>query len=114
MCIRDRYVGGVAGYVDHSISECSNAATVTASSSKVGGITGHMFGQTMLKCYNTGSVTGASLVGGLTGCIYNNGTVDSCYNTGAVLHIVCIARNAASVFGCAVNDAVGQCQIRCV
>ena len=29
----------------------------------------------------------------------------------AVLHIVCIARNAASVFGCAVNDAVGQCQI---
>ena len=80
-----QYVGGVAGYVDHSISECSNAATVTASSSKVGGITGHMFGQTMLKCYNTGSVTGASLVGGLTGCIYNNGTVDSCYNTGAVI-----------------------------
>ena len=29
----------------------------------------------------------------------------------AVLHIVCIARNAASVIGCAVNDAVGQCQI---
>ena len=29
----------------------------------------------------------------------------------AVLHIVCIARNAASVFGCAGNDAVGQCQI---
>ena len=29
----------------------------------------------------------------------------------AVLHIVCIARNAASVIGCAGNDAVGQCQI---
>lgn len=43
-----------------------------------------MFGKTMLKCYNTGSVTGTSLVGGLTGSIYNNGTVDSCYNTGAV------------------------------
>lgn len=79
-----QYVGGVAGYVDHSISECSNAATVTASSSYVGGVTGYMFGETVLKCYNTGSVTGASSVGGLTGSIYNNGTVDSCYNTGAV------------------------------
>lgn len=79
-----QYVGGVAGYVDHSISKCSNAATVTASSSNVGGVTGYMFGETMLKCYNTGSVTGASSVGGLTGSIYNNGTVDSCYNTGAV------------------------------
>ena len=79
-----QYVGGVAGYVDHSISKCSNAATVTASSSNVGGVTGYMFGKTMLKCYNTGSVTGTSLVGGLTGCVYNNGTVDSCYNTGAV------------------------------
>lgn len=79
-----QYVGGVAGYVDHSISKCSNAATVTASSSYVGGVTGYMFGETMLACYNSGTITGASLVGGLTGCIYNNGTVDSCYNTGKV------------------------------
>ena len=79
-----QYVGGVAGYVDHSISKCSNAATVTASSSNVGGITGNMNGRNMLACYNSGTITGASLVGGLAGALYSGGTIDSCYNTGTV------------------------------
>ena len=38
----------------------------------------------MLACYNSGTITGASLVGGLAGALYSGGTIDSCYNTGTV------------------------------
>ena len=38
----------------------------------------------MTECYNSGSVKGASLVGGLVGDLYNGGTISDCYNTGTV------------------------------
>lgn len=78
------YTGGVAGYVNKGITKSSNAAKVTSEGSNVGGITGNMNGTNMLACYNSGTITGASLVGGLAGALYSGGTIDSCYNTGAV------------------------------
>ena len=78
------YTGGVAGYVNTGITKSSNAAKVTSEGSNVGGITGNMNGTNMLACYNSGTITGASLVGGLAGVLYSGGTIDSCYNTGKV------------------------------
>ena len=81
------YVGGVAGSVDNSITASSNAGTVTATANRAGGVTGRVQSNkttAMTECYNSGSVKGASLVGGLVGDLYNGGTISDCYNTGAV------------------------------
>lgn len=81
------YVGGVSGYQDGTITRCSNAAVVVATGSYVGGVTGHVQSNAttaMTECFNTGSVTGNSAVGGLTGNLYIGGGISACYNTGAV------------------------------
>ena len=82
-----KYVGGVSGYQDGTITRCSNAAVVVATGSYVGGVTGRVQSNAttaMTECFNTGFVTGSSAVGGLTGELYNGGTISACYNTGAV------------------------------
>lgn len=82
-----KYVGGVSGYQDGTITRCSNAAVVVATGSYVGGVTGHVQSNAttaMTECFNTGSVTGNSAVGGLTGNLYIGGGISACYNTGAV------------------------------
>ena len=84
---KGNYVGGVAGYINNSITQSSSAAEVTGGGNYVGGVAGYVnSGSTvaMTKCFNTGSVTGKSFVGGLTGNLYNGGTISDCYNTGTV------------------------------
>lgn len=81
------YVGGVAGSVDNSITASSNAGTVTATANRAGGVTGRVQSNkttAMTECYNSGSVKGASFVGGLVGDLYNGGTISDCYNTGTI------------------------------
>ena len=81
------YVGGVAGSVNNSITASSNAGTVTATANRAGGVTGSVQSDkttAMTECYNSGSVTGATLVGGLVGDLYSGGTISDCYNTGTV------------------------------
>ena len=81
------YVGGVAGYVDDSITRSSSAATVTGKGARIGGVVGRVQSNSttaMTECFNTGKVKGATLVGGLVGELYNGGTISDCYNTGAV------------------------------
>lgn len=83
-----QYVGGVAGYIDNSITTSSNAGTVTATANRAGGVTGCVHSSkttAMTECYNSGSVKGVSLVGGLVGDLYNGGTISDCYNTGTVV-----------------------------
>lgn len=82
-----QYAGGVAGYVDNSIITSSNEGKVASSKNYAGGVAGYVFanGSTaMSECYNAGEVTGGNFVGGLTGSLYNGGTISNCYNTGAV------------------------------
>lgn len=82
-----KYVGGVSGYQDGTITRCSNAAVVVATGSYVGGVTGRVQSNAttaMTECFNTGFVTGSSAVGGLTGELYSGGGISACYNTGAV------------------------------
>lgn len=82
-----KYVGGVSGYQDGTITRCSNAAVVVATGNFVGGVTGYVQSDAstaMTECFNTGPVTGSSMVGGLTGNLYLGGTISACYNTGDV------------------------------
>ena len=84
-----QYVGGIVGELDTgaALKQCSNAGSVTATSAIAGGVAGRVYSASstaMTECFNAGTVSGQKDVGGLTGCIYNGGTVDSCYNTGLV------------------------------
>ena len=60
-------------------------AVASPSGYAIGGLAGYG-AATFRRCYNTGSVKGASRVGGLVGQTYKNRTViDSCYNSGTVI-----------------------------
>lgn len=69
------YAGGLAGSIaaasSESIDRCSFDGTVTATSGRVAGLAGNSFGD-IKNSYVTGTITGTSYVGGLTG--YSNGT----------------------------------------
>jgi hypothetical protein len=83
------FVGGVCGYNEGSISECSNACPVSGKGFEedtyVGGICGYngYNGGEITSCYNTGSVSGDGYeVGGV--CGENGHIITACYNTGSV------------------------------
>ncbi|MBR4619912.1 MAG: hypothetical protein IKO46_02905, partial [Salinivirgaceae bacterium] len=63
-----------------TITNCYNTGTVSGFS-YVGGICGNGLDTYIAKCYNTGTVSGTSSVGGICG---SEGTQTNCYNTGTV------------------------------
>ena len=82
-----------AGYVQ--FTNCVNRATITANTTRVGGILGFVNGTNkysqihsdvrFVNCGNEASVTGLSYVGGILG--HNNGAgtiLDGCYNSGNI------------------------------
>ncbi|MGN0442592.1 MAG: GLUG motif-containing protein [Acutalibacteraceae bacterium] len=74
-------VGGVCGNkASGTITGCYNTGTVSGSS-YVGGVCGRNIG-TITGCYNTGTVSGSSYVGGV--CGYNSNRITGCYSTGTV------------------------------
>jgi len=78
--------GGLAGYNDGIVTNCHSASGVTASGSPplhIGGIVGTngSFGK-VEGCYNTGTITGSSSIGGIAGT--NSGLVINCYNAGTI------------------------------
>ena len=84
------YVGGICGYSDGSISNCSNSGSISVTGSGsvyVGGICGQNWG-TITNCCNSGSVAytgsglGSKYVGGI--CGWNNGSITTSSNSGAV------------------------------
>ena len=80
-------VGGVVGYYLESsyssVNGCYNEGTVTGDS-LVGGVVGRVYNGTVSNCHNTGKVSGNESVGGVVGRVYNQSTVTNCYNTGKV------------------------------
>ena len=72
--LKGSYVGGVAGYLYHSFSSCTNSGDVSAPKSDlVGGLVGyaHIAGScTVEQNRNTGDVTGYDRVGGIAGELY--------------------------------------------
>ena len=85
-------VGGIIGYYSDGamLSECSNYADITLTTSgAVGGIAGTAYGP-IVNCYNEGDITytGTSYnqnVGGIAGCsIYDKSSIEGCFNNATV------------------------------
>lgn len=76
-------IGGIAGYTVDSITNSFNVAHILVNGNKIGGITGYASNCTIANCYNTATVSGQSIVGGIAG--QNNGEVVNCYNLGEIV-----------------------------
>ena len=77
------HVGGICGYNTGNIQKSYNTANCSSNSTSLAGIAGRSDGIVKF-CYNTGSIIGTSYsVGGIAGTTLN-GVVSSCYNTGSV------------------------------
>lgn len=81
------YTGGIAGYVQGTVSNCCNLAKINGTD-YVGGVVGDLSRGSVLQCANRGQVTGKNTVGGIAGGNYaerNSNAVVGCYNVGAVI-----------------------------
>ena len=85
----DNYLGGICGMNGGgTITGCYNKGKVANSvwETRAGGICGRST-NTILNCYNTGSVTGGSRVGGICGSndsSTTSGRIENCYNIGTI------------------------------
>ena len=85
---RGSYVGGIAGYLTHSINECSNNGNVKGYD-RVGGLAGYISSGTSVTLStltNSGEISGNSYVGGIVGLwnYSNTFVVSGCDNSGSV------------------------------
>lgn len=107
------FVGGIAGFnYMGTIANCSNAASIVSTGNKCGGIAGTN-DVTIVGCSNTGSVTGATLVGGITGEQSKDAVMVGCSNTGNVKNtsygaggLIGWLNNCSNVFGCFTTGTV--------
>ena len=83
-----RYLGGLVGYSDGSITNCYATASVSGSDN-VGGLVGENSSPLwsegrgiITHCFSSGDVSGISNIGGLVGRSY--GTITNCYAMGSV------------------------------
>ncbi len=77
---RGAYVGGIAGYLSYSVSECTNIAPVTGYE-YVGGIAGYVVSPASINALtliNATDVTGKAYVGGIAGQWQYSGTFALC------------------------------------
>ncbi|WP_010252893.1 GLUG motif-containing protein, partial [Treponema primitia] len=79
------FVGGVAGYNSGVITDCSNSGSVSGYV-YVGGVAGYNTGASAIitDCSNSGSVSGHQDVGGVVGFNCNVGVITDCSNSGSV------------------------------
>ena len=78
-------VGGVVGYNysrSAKVTYCHNTGSVSGSGDNIGGVVGFNVYGTVSSCYNIGSLSGSSCVGGVVG--NNSKSVSNCYNDGSV------------------------------
>lgn len=62
------YVGGICGYIGFaSIINCYNAGTISGNSYVGGIVGGNVYTCTITSCFNLGKISGSSLVGGING-----------------------------------------------
>lgn len=86
-------VGGLVGYNVGLIRNSHNTGDVASSGGMVGGIAGRsslfritkqdFINSAIIGCYNSGDVSGGSMVGGIVG-LNSSATVENCYNTGNI------------------------------
>ena len=85
---RGKYVGGIAGYITLTVSDCSNSGNISGYDF-VGGIVGYISSPlncSVINLNNTGNISGKSYVGGLAGqwTYANPITLGESSNSGAI------------------------------
>ena len=76
-------VGGVAGYSQGNIENCSVSGSVSSNYS-AGGVVAQQFGNSITGCSSSATVKGTAEVGGVAGKTDNSATLTACYATGNV------------------------------
>ena len=93
-------VGGVAGWSDGNIENCSVSGSVSGNSTynSAGGVVGSQWGGSITGCNSSATVKGETYVGGIAGETNSGASLTGCYATGNVT-IENNTTNAASAGG---------------
>ena len=88
------FAGGVAGYSDGTIENCSVAGSVSGTV-YVGGVVGVQIGGSITGCSSSATVNGTVDVGGVAGQTNSSATLTACYATGNVIIEMAPKKNIA-------------------
>ena len=88
------FAGGVAGYSDGTIENCSVSGSVSGTL-YVGGVVGDQWGASITGCSSSATVKGTRYVGGVAGGTNAGATLTACYATGNVIIEMAPAKNIA-------------------
>ena len=103
-------IGGVAGYSDGTIENCSVSGSVSGTV-YVGGVVGAQWEGSITGCSSSATVKGTVYVGGVTGQTNSSATLTACYATGNVTIEINPAKNIAG--GSLVGMNAGSSLLAC-
>ena len=86
------FAGGVAGYSDGTIENCSVSGSVSGTV-YVGGVVGAQLEGSITGCSSSATVKGTVYVGGVTGQTNSSATLTACYATGNVIIEIAPTKN---------------------
>lgn len=104
------FAGGVAGYSDGTIENCSVSGSVSGTV-YVGGVVGDQIGGSITGCSSSATVKGTVDVGGVAGQTNSSATLTACYATGNVTIEINPAKNIAG--GSLVGMNAGSSLLAC-
>ena len=82
-----KLIGGITGVNNSKLERCYNTGSIkSVNSGYAGGISGQNNGSggTISECYNVGTVTGTTPIGGIAGLNYESSKLTNCYNEGNI------------------------------
>ena len=104
------FAGGVAGYSDGTIENCSVSGSVSGTV-YVGGVVGVQIGGSITGCSSSATVKGTVDVGGVAGQTNSSATLTACYATGNVIIEIDPKKNIAG--GSLVGMNAGSSLLAC-
>ena len=104
------FAGGVAGYSDGTIENCSVSGSVSGTV-YVGGVVGVQIGGSITGCSSSATVNGTVDVGGVAGQTNSSATLTACYATGNVIIEMAPKKNIAG--GSLVGMNAGSSLLAC-
>ena len=104
------FAGGVAGYSDGTIENCSVSGSVSGTV-YVGGVVGAQLGGSITGCSSSATVKGTVDVGGVAGQTNSSATLTACYATGNVTLEIAPKKNIAG--GSLVGMNAGSSLLAC-
>ena len=104
------YAGGVAGFSDGTIENCSVSGSVSGTV-YVGGVVGVQIGGSITGCSSSATVKGTVDVGGVAGQTNSSATLTACYATGNVTLEIAPKKNIAG--GSLVGMNAGSSLLAC-